>query len=258
MSLMPSLILAHGILGFGNPLGLPLPVNYFNGVARHLRRSGHRVEEPGVNAVASIAERGNMLAQCILRLTLAPGERLHVIAHSMGGLDARFALAHVAGVKERVASLVTIGTPHAGSTVADAIAAGTGPIFDAVPSALKQALTGGLYDLTTAGAARFNQSTGDVPGVRYIAIAGNAALGGNEMLLFRVAAAIGQQTNEINDGVVTKTSALRQGYEDVTDWPVDHAGEIGWTMPLISADLPIPRLAAPPHFARYDDIVARL
>lgn len=255
---MATLILAHGILGFGTPPDLALPVNYFNGVARHLRQRGFRVETPQVESIGSIHARGSELGKFILNVSVAPGEPLHVIAHSMGGLDARFALAHVPGVKERVATLVTIGTPHAGSTVADALVAKTGPIFDAVPPAVKKVLTAGLQDLTTEGVARFNQGTAvNVSGPRYIAVAGNAELGGHELLLFQLAAVIGHETNEINDGVVTKASALRDGYEHFSDWPVDHAGEIGWTVPPISADLPI--LPLPPsHFARYDDLVARL
>ena len=43
---MTTLVLAHGILGFGNPLGLPFPVNYFNGVAKHLTDRRFRVESP--------------------------------------------------------------------------------------------------------------------------------------------------------------------------------------------------------------------
>jgi hypothetical protein len=38
---MPSLtiVLAHGIFGFGNLTGLPTFINYFNGVAAHLRKA---------------------------------------------------------------------------------------------------------------------------------------------------------------------------------------------------------------------------
>jgi len=255
---VPTIVLAHGILGFGNPVGLPVPVNYFNGVARHLQQRGFRVESPQVGAVSSIKTRGQQLGQFIVRLRLAQGERVHVIAHSMGGLDMRHALARVPGVKDRVASLVTIGTPHLGSTVADAVKAGSGPVFDAVPRFVKDALTAGLSDLTTAGAATFNGETEHVPGPRYIAIAGNAALGGNELLLFQVAAAIGKQTKEINDGVVTRRSALPDGYEHFDDWPVDHAGEVGWIMPLASAELRNPFAREPEHFARYDAIVRQL
>jgi triacylglycerol lipase len=256
---MPTFVLAHGILGFGNPLGLPFGINYFNGVAKHFQKRGFRVESPDVGPLSSIETRGQKIGQFIARMRLARDERVHVIAHSMGGLDMRHALACVPGVKDRVASLVTIGTPHAGSTVADAVEAGTGPIFDAVPRFVRDALTGGLHDLTTASVAVFNKETAFVPGPRYIAIAGNAALGTRELLLFQLAAVVGQQTNQITDGVVTRASALPNGYEHLDDWPVDHAGEVGWTVPLVSADswwqpfAPVPK-----HFARYDDIVSHL
>jgi triacylglycerol lipase len=257
---MTTLVLAHGILGFGNPLGLPVPFNYFNGVAKHFIERGFHVESPQVGALSSIETRGQQIGQFIARMRLAPKERVHVIAHSMGGLDMRHALANVPGVKERVASLVTIGTPHAGSTVADAVQAGAGPIFDAVPLFIRDALTAGLHDLTTVRVAQFNRNTAKVPGPRYIAIAGNAALGAHELLLFRLASIVGQQTGQITDGVVTRASALPDGYEQpIGDWPVDHAGEIGWTVPLRSADLPrLPFAPAPKHFARYDDIVSCL
>jgi triacylglycerol lipase len=255
-----TIVLAHGILGFGNRLGLPFPVNYFNGVASHLRARGFRVESPTVGALSSIETRGQQIGQFITQMLLAPNERVHVIAHSMGGLDMRHALANVPGVKERVATLVTIGTPHAGSTVADAVQIGAGPIFDAVPFFIREALTAGLHDLTTARVAEFNRKTAKVAGPRYIAIAGNAALGAHELLLFQLASVVGQQTGQVTDGVVTRASALPAGYEQpFDDWPVDHAGEVGWTLPLVSADLPsLPFAPEPKHFARYDEIASLL
>ncbi len=256
---MKHLVLAHGILGFGSSEILPTLVHYFNGVAAHLERRGHRVIEPQVNPIGSIAERGDQLGAHIMNMPLDAGEKVHIIAHSMGGLDARHALAHVPHVKDRVATLVTIGTPHKGSPVADAIVARTGLLFMQCPVLIIEQLRlnpAGLRDLTTSAVAHFNTVTPDVPGVRYRAVAGNAANSGGELLLFQLAAALGHVTNEINDGVVTKTSALRAGYEPLSDWPTDHAGEVGWTFPPVLAfDVP---LLSPPHFARYDEIVGRL
>ena len=42
---------------------------------------------------------------------------MHLIAHSMGGLDARHMIVRE-GMAERVASLTTVGTPHNGTPVA--------------------------------------------------------------------------------------------------------------------------------------------
>jgi triacylglycerol lipase len=177
------IVLAHGVLGFGNPLGLPSFLNYFNGVAAHLERRGLTVIAPQVNPFGSVAQRGDQLGAVLLRQVPA-STKAHVVAHSMGGLDARHALTRVAGVANCVATLVTIGTPHRGSRVADAIATRADPLFDHLPPMLVDPLqrnAGALHDLTTAFGSNFDQTTPDVPGVRYIEVAGDASRGGPEV-----------------------------------------------------------------------------
>jgi triacylglycerol lipase len=251
-----NIILAHGILGFGeNTL---LPFNYFKGVAAHFEQQGHAVIQPDVNPIGSIQQRGTQLAAAIAGRW--PTEEVHIIAHSMGGLDARFALAHFPDLAARVKTLVTIGTPHRGSPVADAIVNPIGnPLIGHIPAFIRQRLenlpgdVGGLRDLTTAVCIRFDETTPDSDGVRYIEVAGDAALDENGLFLFDLAAQIGEIENEINDGVVTRSSALRQvqGHIHLPDWPVDHAGEIGWDKHSL--------LSLPAHhLARYDAIVAML
>ena len=69
-----------------------------------------------------------------------------------------------------MATLVTIGTPHRGSPVADAIVKGTRPILDHIPLPLREQLKAnaeGLRDLTTVVASQFDAATRDVAGVRY-------------------------------------------------------------------------------------------
>jgi triacylglycerol lipase len=255
------IILAHGVLGFGNPTGLPSVVHYFNGVAAHLQSQGQTVIEPQVNPIGSVAQRGAQLGTIILGQVPA-GTRAHLIAHSMGGLDARHAITHVAGVADRVATLVTIGTPHRGSPVADAIANRTDPLFGQIPTMLVVPLQqnlGALHDLTTAVGLQFDDSTPDVPGVRYLEVAGDASRGGHELFLFQLAAVIGKLTGEVNDGVVTRASALRVGHAHLPDWPVDHAGEVGWSLDtLLPIPVVLPFVPAPAHFARYDAIVSML
>jgi triacylglycerol lipase len=180
----------------------------------------------------------------------------------MGGLDARSALCRFPDLAARVATLVTIGTPHRGSPVADAIANRTDPLFAHIPPfllALFEKYAGAVDDLTTAAGARFDRELPDVAGVRYIEVIGNAALGGNELFLFELAAAISGLKGEVNDGVVTRASALRDGHEHLDDWPVDHAGEIGWSrVTPFPVEIEVPWLRPPPHFARYDAIVEML
>lgn len=256
------IVLAHGVLGFGNPLGLPGFLNYFNGVAAHLRRRGQTVFAPQVNPFGSVAQRGEQLGTILLR-EVRSATRAHIVAHSMGGLDARHAITHVSGVADRVATLVTIGTPHRGSPVADAIASRTDPLFGHIPVMLVESFArnaGALHDLTTAVGVRFDESTPDIPGVRYIDIAGDASRGGHELFLFQLAAVVRQLTGEVNDGVVTRTSALRPAHEHLPDWPVDHAGEVGWSRDVtpLPIELEVPLLTVPAHFVRYDTIVGML
>ncbi len=256
-----TIILAHGILGFGTLPGLSSLVNYFNGVRPYLEKQGNVVFAPQVNPIGSVAVRGAQLGAAIMALPPSQ-DPFHVIAHSMGGLDARYALANIDGVAARVKTLVTIGTPHRGSPVADAVASRTDPLLQYVPSVLADMLqnnAGALRDLTTPVAIQFDEATPDSDGVRYIEVAGDSSQGGSELLFFKLAAAIGQLRGEVNDGVVTRSSALRAGHEHLDDWPVDHAGEIGWaSTPKSLLDFSLPLLAPPGHLARYDAIVQML
>lgn len=256
-----TIVLAHGVLGFGALRGLPSFVTYFNGVAAHLRRQGHTVFTPQVSPVGGAQQRGDKLAASILA-QVAADTRVHILAHSLGGLDARHALARVDGFAERVATLVTIGTPHRGSPVADAIARRTGSLLPYIPGFVLQKLrenAGALRDLTTEAGIRFDEETPDAPGVRYINIAGDASRGSRKLLFWPLAEKIRGQSGEINDGMVTRGSALRAGHEHFEDWPVDHAGEVGWSWdsPLpVMAGLPFLRPAA--HLRRYEAIVEAL
>jgi triacylglycerol lipase len=251
-----TIVLVHGVLGFGNPLNLPLFANYFNGVATHFRRAGHDVVTPQVNPIGSIPQRGEQLAAAIRRL----GQPVHVIAHSMGGLDARHAITHVFGAPEPVRTLITIGTPHFGSPVADAIANPTDPLFAHIPAVLLLQLqrnAGALHDLTTAAAKEFDETTHDVPGVTYINVAGDASQGSHELLLFHLAAVIGRLKGETNDGVVTKSSALHPRHKHLNhDWPVDHAGEVGWSLDSpVPVEIELPFLPTSAHLQRFEALL---
>jgi len=118
----------------------------------------------------------------------------------------------------------------------------TGPLFQAIPPFLVGQLKNSgeaLSDLTVDVSKRQDMSTEDQDGVRYIEVAGDASKAGNESLLFRMAAEIGKLSpGVVNDGVVTESSALRNkpGHIHLENWPVDHAGEIGWSE---SSPLPI-------------------
>lgn len=125
------LVLAHGIMGWGgNPAetGQDQMRVYYNGVqpflADYMSKTRPDVElvmiAPTVPRAETVANRGHALRQAIeAELNKWPaGTRVHLLAHSMGGLDARWVIAQD-GMAENIASLTTIATPHRGTSLAD-------------------------------------------------------------------------------------------------------------------------------------------
>lgn len=109
-------LLVHGFSGF-NRLG---PLEYYFRVIDTLADEGEReIFAPALPPYNSVAERAPFLGLAIdqvLRDTSAA--KLHLIAHSQGGLDARYAIS-VLGYDDRVATLTTVATPHRGSPLGD-------------------------------------------------------------------------------------------------------------------------------------------
>jgi triacylglycerol lipase len=111
------IILHHGLSGFDH-LG---PINYFYGVKKDLARGGILAFETEVAPYQSSAVRGKQLAARIDQiLEETEACKVNIVAHSQGGLDARYMISSL-GYDDRVAALVTISTPHRGSRVADAV-----------------------------------------------------------------------------------------------------------------------------------------
>ena len=112
---METIVLSHGYPGFAR-IGR---LEYFNGVAEFLRQThGVEVLTPVVGPLGTIRTRAEELKQKIQ--SKLNGKRAHIIAHSVGGLDARF-LASPAGLDGSglVRSVTTIVTPHLGTSLAE-------------------------------------------------------------------------------------------------------------------------------------------
>lgn len=94
-------------------------LHYFRGILSYLEDDGFDVHHTRTSFAKRLEDRANDLkAQVELIINSTGADKVHVIAHSMGGLDARFMIARL-GMAERVASLTTIGTPHLGTSFAD-------------------------------------------------------------------------------------------------------------------------------------------
>jgi triacylglycerol lipase len=229
-------VLAHGLLGFSRVAvrlgGADLGVSYFRGIAERLAAAGNRVLVPPVPPTGSIARRAEALRAAIVAEfgEGAGAPRVHVVGHSMGGLDARHAITHL-GLADRVVSLTTLGTPHRGSPVADrgTEAARKVSLFDVL-----RAFGGdgaAFEDLRSDACAAFNAATPDAPGVRYASVAGRKPVGEMAVAL-RLSGAQVADADGDNDGLVSLRSARWGESFDVVD--ADHFDLVGWTPPLAS------------------------
>jgi triacylglycerol lipase len=170
---MTPIVLHHGLLGVGFRAG-PLDLSYFRGIDRAIAGAGHPLIVSRVHPTAGIETRGRQLKEIILRqleiLNRPQDERLVIVAHSMGGLDARYMISKL-GMAHRVRALLTITTPHRGSPYADWCVRHLGrrlggfQLFNFLGLDMRAAV-----DLTTESCRRFNEQVPDHPDVRYFSV----------------------------------------------------------------------------------------
>lgn len=215
------IVLAHGLFGFARLGAGRFAINYFPGIPQALGEAGNRVLVPRVSPTGSIADRAAELKRFLDQES--PAEPVHIIGHSMGGLDARYLISRL-NMGQRVLSLTTIGTPHRGSAFADwavkKLAALYRPLFHflGVPHEA-------FHDLTLPRCKAFNEEAPDFAGVRYFSVAGKLERQGFDWQ-WELPARVVAQAEGDNDGVVSLASA-RYG-EDCVIWEADHLNLVNW------------------------------
>ena len=86
-----------------------------------LKSRGWEVYKSKCDAFGTVENNAEQIRDEILEILEATGAgKVNIIAHSKGGLDARFMTEHY-GMNDKVASLTTLCTPHRGSPVATGI-----------------------------------------------------------------------------------------------------------------------------------------
>ena len=214
-------VLVHGLFGFDR-IGVPgAKFDYFRGIARHLQSLGatsHAVKLPMMSSVPARAKRLVALIEAL------PHARVDLIAHSLGGLDARYALTHL-GLAARVRSLVTIGTPHRGSPIADLFHQGSldwarrlVAVFGLPMEALEW--------LSSSALEKFNRDVPDVPDVRYACVVGGLREDSTIPLPLVASHAWINRIAGPNDGVVPVASQFWG--ETMAEIEADHFAQIGW------------------------------
>ena len=105
-------VLAHG-------LGATAELGFSSEISKTLLAEGYEVYRTEVPAFESVEASSTALAAQVDAILSATGkDKIHIIGHSMGGLDARYLISSL-GYGDSVASLTTVATPHRGSPIAD-------------------------------------------------------------------------------------------------------------------------------------------
>lgn len=196
------IVLVHGLLGFDSLLGV---YDYWYGMPSDLRAGGARVYVANVSSSNYSAVRGEQLIRDLDSLRAIYGHsRFNLVGHSHGGPTIRY----VASVRpDLVASVTSVGAPHTGSKVADALGASLPPgsplrplvagFVNALSGLIEwlsgdddpQDALGALASLSSSGAASFNalhpqgmpasacgQGAAVVNGIRYYSWGGTSVL----------------------------------------------------------------------------------
>lgn len=240
---MLPVILCHGICrfdiishGIETILSTLRPIdddsfNYFRKIKSTLRNAfpDIRVYEPNVSWAGTVRQRA-MDLNAFIQANLQPGERFHIIGHSMGGLDARHLIYDFQNIEmhKRVASINTISTPHNGTPFADW---GLRNLQELIK--LSQILhfdINGFRDLTTTACKQFNVQSDmfeRLSGVKIRTYAGVQDVN-KTFLLLRPAWNIIEPVEGPNDGLVSLKSAKYKDEYFIKQITADHLNECGW------------------------------
>lgn len=219
---MRPVVLHHGLFGTDRLTLGPLSLSYFRGIDRAISRRGHPLIVTRVHPSSSIENRARQLKENIqrqLEILGRPREKIILLGHSMGGLDARYAVAKL-GLAKCVAAVVTICTPHRGSPVADWVMRNLGRRLrgEMLVNYLNLDLRA-VLDLTTERCAVFNEQVTDVPGVAYFSV--SAAAPWNRIPPFALHGYwIIRGSEGENDGLVSVKSATWATH--LGTWPASH------------------------------------
>jgi triacylglycerol lipase len=212
-----------------------------------LEEAGNVVPEPPrLNPAGSIATRAQALKQYLDQRPEL--ERVHLLAHSMGGLDSRYLISRL-GMAHRVLTLTTLGTPHQGTPFADQ---GIKLFRKVIDELARHGIDlCGFLDLTTTAGAEFNRQTPDAPGVRYYSIAGQFEPRFGDLL--QIPHRIIRRAAGANDGLVPVASATYGRF--LGTWAANHFRIMNWATNIL---LPLAELKDRTILDNYRGLIRQL
>lgn len=151
---------------------------YWRRIPSVLRNHGAWFYYGETQSALKMKDSGQEIADRVMEIVRETGcEKVNIIAHSKGGLDARYAISKC-GIADHVATLTTISTPHRGSEAIDhflkwfpkflqKIAARIYNFIMKRKGDVDPDVLSAVYDLTTEACRKFNEEVVDVPGIYY-------------------------------------------------------------------------------------------
>ena len=229
-------MLLHGFLA-GSRLGS------FAGAKEYFDKKGCRVMLTEVSTINGVEYRGGQIAGLIKQFMAETGaSKVNMIAHSQGGLDARYAISTL-HMDYAVASLSTLSTPHRGTEIADFLSlAESKPLMQPLTESVLRLITGmistqsmaqdnsveAFKSLSTNYVQNwFNPHNPDMPGVYYQswgARTGDQSLDDMKFMFMPSHSYLSSVAGE-NDGIISIASSQWGNFRGVVD--ADHLDLVG-------------------------------
>lgn len=211
------IILVHGT-GFRDWRG----IGYWGRIPKALEERGAKVLFGGQDGWATVEENAAALQKRVEQVLDETGsQKVHLIAHSKGGLDARYMVSSL-GMGSKVASVSLISTPNHGSKTMDRLYKMPKWIFclggffvntwyrmigDKHPDFCSV-----CFQFTTSWAREFNEKNLDVEGVLYRSYGGVMSSWRSDIFMWWQNLIMGWVEGN-NDGLVTLESAQWSGFQ---------------------------------------------
>lgn len=208
----------------------------FRGITDFLRKQGVTVYATNQDGVGTIVTNAEQLKEEVLRILEKENcDKVNLIAHSKGGLDARYMISQL-NMAEHVASLTTLSTPHHGSGLSAKLLGM--PKFLAKLVAFWVNLTYKLLgdkkpdilqlgrELTGEAMAQFNQKVTNAPHVYYQSYSSTAP--NKKAFLRMIPYEVSRYCEQDDtDGMVSVSSSRWGNYRGTMGDNVDHFKMVG-------------------------------
>lgn len=192
--------------------------NYWGRIPKELKKNGADIFYGSQQSALTVKDSAQELKDRILAIIKENNcDKVNIIAHSKGGLDARYAISCL-GMGKYVASLTTINTPHRGCSYADFLLSRLpGSFVRFVSKSYNNALIklgeespdfyGAVSDLTAKNCAAINEAAEDCPGVVYQSITSKLKSWRGAMFPLNIFYLLAKRFEGDNDGLVSVESA---------------------------------------------------